>query len=50
VFFKKVPTFEKIPKKERAAILDMLKRGPTQLVKLRHPQLLRVEHGMVESR
>ena len=50
VFFKKIPTFEKLPKKERAAILEMLKKGPAHLVKLRHPQLLRVEHAMVESR
>jgi len=50
VFFKKVPTFEKMPKKERTAILEMLKKGPSHLVKLRHPQLLRVEHALVESR
>ena len=50
VFFKKVPTFDKLPKKERAAILEMLKKGPTHLAKLRHPQLLRVEHAIVESR
>ena len=28
----------------------MLKKGPTQLIKLRHPKLLTVEHTVEESR
>ena len=50
MFFKKVPAFDKLPKKERVAIVEILKKGPTHLVKLRHPQLLRIEHAVVESR
>ncbi|KAK0098171.1 hypothetical protein PV326_010748 [Microctonus aethiopoides] len=37
-------------KHERENILETLKRGVTQLTKLRHPQILTVQHPLEESR
>ncbi|XP_034945369.1 SCY1-like protein 2 [Chelonus insularis] len=37
-------------KSEREAVLEALKRGVTQLTKLRHPQILTVQHPLEESR
>lgn len=37
-------------KLERETILEALKRGVTQLTKLRHPQILTVQHPLEESR
>ncbi|XP_012272341.1 SCY1-like protein 2 [Orussus abietinus] len=37
-------------KHEREAVLETLKRGVTQLTKLRHPQILIVQHPLEESR
>ncbi|XP_008548320.1 SCY1-like protein 2 [Microplitis demolitor] len=37
-------------KQEREVILEALKRGVTQLTKLRHPQILTVQHPLEESR
>eukprot|EP00118_Oscarella_pearsei_P002048 m.9311 g.9311 ORF g.9311 m.9311 type:complete len:1208 (+) comp21266_c0_seq1:2-3625(+) len=50
LYDKKAAEAEKVPKKEREAIINMLKKGPTQLVKLRHPGLLTIAHGIEESR
>ncbi|XP_065830467.1 SCY1-like protein 2 [Oscarella lobularis] len=50
VYDKKAAEAEKVPKKEREAIVNLLKKGPVQLVKLRHPSLLTIEHGVEESR
>lgn len=35
---------------ERDQVLEMLRRGVTQLTKLRHPQILVVQHPLEESR
>lgn len=48
VFEKKL--LEKWPKENREVILDSLKCGITQLTKLRHPQILTVQHPLEESR
>ena len=37
-------------KQERESVLETLKRGVTQLTKLRHPQILIVQHPLEESR
>ncbi|XP_046617682.1 SCY1-like protein 2 [Neodiprion virginianus] len=37
-------------KVEREAVLDSLRRGVTQITKLRHPQVLIVQHPLEESR
>ncbi|XP_012265187.2 SCY1-like protein 2 [Athalia rosae] len=37
-------------KLEREAVLDSLRRGVTQITKLRHPQVLIVQHPLEESR
>ncbi|XP_015597585.1 SCY1-like protein 2 [Cephus cinctus] len=37
-------------KAEREAVLESLRRGVTQLTKLRHPQILIVQHPLEESR
>ncbi|XP_066581269.1 V-type proton ATPase catalytic subunit A-like [Prorops nasuta] len=37
-------------KSDREAVLETLKRGVTQLTKLRHPQILTVQHPLEESR
>uniref|UniRef100_A0A0C9RB40 SCYL2 protein n=1 Tax=Fopius arisanus TaxID=64838 RepID=A0A0C9RB40_9HYME len=37
-------------RQEREAVLEALKRGITQLTKLRHPQVLTVQHPLEESR
>ncbi|XP_076234556.1 SCY1-like protein 2 [Calliopsis andreniformis] len=48
VFEKRV--LDKYPKNDREIILETLKRGVTQLTKLRHPQILTVQHPLEESR
>lgn len=40
----------KYNKDDRETILEMLKRGVTQLTKIRHPRILTVQHPMEESR
>lgn len=41
---------EKFPRADRDVILETLKRGVAQLTRLRHPQILTVQHSMEESR
>ncbi|KAK9731341.1 Protein kinase domain [Popillia japonica] len=41
---------DKWNKTDRDIILDTLKRGVTQLTKIRHPQILTVQHPLEESR
>lgn len=41
---------EKFPRADRDVILETLKRGVAQLTRLRHPQILIVQHSMEESR
>jgi SCY1-like protein 2 len=48
VFEKK--QLERWPKDDRDAMLETLKRGITQLTKIRHPQILTVQHPLEESR
>lgn len=48
VFEKK--SLEKLGKKDRDKILDTLRRGVSQLTKLRHPNLLSVMHPLEDSR
>ena len=50
IFDKKAPEFDRMPKKQREAICEMLKKGPTHLIKLRHPRLLTIEHQVEESK
>ena len=50
MFDKKAPEIDKLPKKQREAIFEMLKKGPTHLIKLRHPRLLTIEHQVEESK
>lgn len=41
---------EKYNKHDREVLLDVLKRGVTQLTKIRHPRILTVQHPLEESR
>lgn len=41
---------DKWPRENKEVILDSLKYGVTQLTKLRHPQILTVQHPLEESR
>ncbi|KAJ1520830.1 hypothetical protein ONE63_003921 [Megalurothrips usitatus] len=41
---------ERFPRADRDVILETLKRGVAQLTRLRHPQILTVQHSMEESR
>ena len=50
LFSKVAPELEKVPKKRREAIYEMLRRCPTNLARLRHPHLLMIEHPVEESR
>ena len=50
MFDKKAPEFDKMPKKQREAVFDVMKKGPAHLVKLRHPRLLTIEHQVEESK
>ncbi|KAL5501957.1 hypothetical protein EMCRGX_G008642, partial [Ephydatia muelleri] len=49
VFNKQTPEFEKLSKKHRDTLVETLKRGPTQLAKLRHPKLLTIDHPVEDS-
>lgn len=51
VFDKKALREDKtVDKRVREPLIDMLKRGPTQLQKLRHPSLLQIVHPLAESK
>ena len=50
LFSKQTPDFEKLHKREREQILEMLRKGPTQLVRLKHPRLLTIDHPLEESK
>ena len=49
VFNKQTPEFEKLSKRHRDTLVEVLKRGPTQLAKLRHPKLLTIDHPLEDS-
>ncbi|OAD56643.1 SCY1-like protein 2 [Eufriesea mexicana] len=48
VFEKRI--LDKFSKSDKESILETLKRGVAQLTKLRHPQILTVQHPLEESR
>lgn len=48
VFEKKV--LDRYSKRDKDIIIDSLKKGVTQLTKLRHPKILSVLHPLEESR
>lgn len=41
---------ERLPRSDREAMLETLRRGISQLTRLRHPQILIVQHPLEESR
>ena len=43
-------SLERWPRESRDIILESLKKGIIQLTKLRHPQILTVQHPLEESR
>ena len=48
VFEKRI--LDRFPKNDREVILETLRRGIAQITKLRHPQILTVQHPLEESR
>lgn len=50
VFVLEKRSLERWSKTDRDVIIESLKRGVTQLTKLRHPQILTVQHPLEESR
>ena len=50
MFNKQTPDFEKLHKKQREMILEMLRKGPNHLIRLRHPRLLTIDHPLEESK
>ncbi|EDV29325.1 uncharacterized protein TRIADDRAFT_18343 [Trichoplax adhaerens] len=50
VFIFEKKSLEKMPKRQKEQIFDILKGGCKQLTKLRHPRFLTIEHGVEESR
>ncbi|XP_066275776.1 SCY1-like protein 2 [Branchiostoma lanceolatum] len=42
--------FERMSRRDRDAVVEAMKRGVTQLTRLRHPRLLTVQHPLEESR
>ncbi|XP_064400390.1 SCY1-like protein 2 isoform X2 [Halichondria panicea] len=49
MYDKKSAEYEKMPKKHREAVLSMLRKGPIQLARLKHPRLLTIQHQLEES-
>lgn len=50
IFVLEKRVLDKFSKNDKEVILETLKRGVTQLTKLRHPQILIVQHPLEESR
>ncbi|KAJ8018870.1 SCY1-like protein 2 [Holothuria leucospilota] len=50
LFYLEKKYLDKFSRKDREKLLETLKIGPTKLTKLRHPNLLVVEHPLEESR
>ena len=50
IFILEKRLLDKFPRENKDVILESLKSGVTQLTKLRHPQILTVQHPMEESR
>lgn len=50
IFVLEKRVLDQFSKNDKEVILETLKRGVTQLTKLRHPQILTVQHPLEESR
>ena len=50
VLDKKSKEFDKLSRRDKESLFERFKAGPVQLVRLRHPRLLTVDHPMDESR
>ncbi|XP_065191489.1 SCY1-like protein 2 [Sycon ciliatum] len=50
IFQKRSPTLDKMDKKSREKLFEVMRRGPQQLAKLRHPLLLTIDHALEETR
>ena len=50
VFYFEKKSVEKYSKREREYIVEVLKKGVSQLTRLRHPKILSVLHPLEESR
>ena len=50
LFNKQTPEFEKLHKKQREQILEMLRKDPTNLVRLKHPRVLTIDHPLQETK
>ncbi|PIK58003.1 putative SCY1-like protein 2 [Apostichopus japonicus] len=50
LFYLEKKYLDRFARKDRDKILETLKKGPTKLTRLRHPNLLIVEHPLEESR
>lgn len=50
LFYLEKKYLDRFARKDRDKILETLKKGPTKLTRLRHPNLLTVEHPLEESR
>ncbi len=50
VFVLEKKLLDSYDKREREPILEMFRKGPQQLAKLRHPRVLTVQHTLEESR
>lgn len=50
IFVLEKKLLDKYPKKDKEFITELLKKGVAQLTRLRHPQILTVQHPVEESR
>ena len=50
IFVLEKKLLDKYPKKDKEFITEVLKKGVAQLTRLRHPQILTVQHALEESR
>lgn len=50
IFLLEKKQLDRLSKNDREAVLDVLRKGISQLSRLRHPQVLIVQHTLEESR
>lgn len=50
IFLLEKKQLDKLSKNDREAVLDTLRKSISQLARLRHPQILVVQHTLEESR
>lgn len=50
IFLLEKKQLERLSKNDREAVLDTLRKSISQLARLRHPQILVVQHTLEESR